>query len=338
MKVVVFEATEWERQAFERLGPAHAVSCHAEALGPQDVARYAEAEVITPFIRSDLSRAVLRQLPRLRLIATRSTGFDHIDLAFCAEAGITVCNVPDYGDPTVAEHVFALLLALSRHIVDAAERTRRGDFSSGGLSGFDLAGKTLGVIGAGRIGRRVIAIGRGFGMDAVAYDVRPEPEAAAALGFRYAPLAALLQAADIVTLHLPGGPDSHHLIGEGELALMKPGAVLINTSRGGVVDGAALVRALASGRLAGAGLDVVAEEGVLLEEAEIFRANAAAVSSERLRALLADHALISQPNVIVTPHIAYDTREAVARIAQTTIDNIAAFEAGAPRNLVAMPG
>jgi D-lactate dehydrogenase len=336
MKVVIFEATEWERQACQRLAPVHAVEYQGAPLSPGDVARYADADAIATFIRSDLSAAVLRQLPKLRLIATRSTGYDHIDLAYCAKAGVTVCNVPDYGDPTVAEHVFALLLALSRHIVEAAERTRRGDFAQGGLRGFDLAGKTLGVVGAGRIGRRVIAIGRGFDMAALACDPRPDPDAAAALGYRYASLGEVLESADVLTLHLPGGADTHHLIGEVEFARMKPGVVLINTSRGGVVDGAALVRALASGRLAGAGLDVVAEEGALVEEAEIFRADST-VSPERLRALLADHTLISQPNVIVTPHIAYDTREAVSRIIEVTIDNIVAFEAGAPRNVVAAP-
>lgn len=333
MKVVVFEATEWERQACQRLEPAHQVECLVEPLTGDCAARYADADAIATFIRSDLGSTVLRRLPKLRLIATRSTGFDHIDLDYCRQAGVTVCNVPDYGDPTVAEHVFALLLALSRHIVEAAERTRRGDFSQGGLRGFDLAGRTLGVVGAGRIGRRVIAIGKGFGMDVVAFDVRPDHEAARTLGFRYVDLGELLSLADVVTLHLPGGPETRHLIGEAELGRMKQGVVLINTSRGGVVDGAALVRALASGHLGAAGLDVVAEEGALAEEAEIFRADAA-VPPERLRALLADHTLISQPNVIVTPHVAYDTHEAVARIIETTLDNIIAFEAGSPRNVV----
>jgi D-lactate dehydrogenase len=336
MKIIVFEATEWERQAYRRLEPAHAVECLAEPLTGDCAARYADADAVTTFIRSDLSAAVLRQMPKLRLIATRSTGFDHIDLDYCRRAGVTVCNVPDYGDRTVAEHVFALLLAISRRIIEAAQRTRRGDFSQAGLRGVELAGKTLGVIGAGRIGRRVIEIGKGFGMEVVAFDARPDPEAARALGFRYVGLDALLAAADAVSLHLPGGAGSRHLIGEAQFALMKPGAVLINTSRGGVVDGAALVRALVSGRLGGAGLDVVAEEGSLVEEAEIFRADAA-VSAERLKALLADHTLISQPNVIVTPHIAYNTGEAVARISETTLDNIAAFDAGSPRNVVAAP-
>lgn len=334
MKIAVFEVAEWEHQACLRLQPPHIVECFKTPLTRAAALDHADAEIITTFIWSDLSADVLRQMPKLRLIATRSTGFDHIDLAYCRKAGVTVCNVPDYGDRTVAEHVFALLLALSRRIVDAAERTRRGDFSEAGLRGFDLAGKTLGVIGAGRIGRRVVAIGRGFGMNVMAFDLQPDPQAAAALGFRYVSLDELLAAADVVSLHLPGGTDSHHLIGAAELARMKPGAVLINTSRGGVVDTEALVAALASGHLDGAGLDVVAEEGVLREEAEIFRTEAA-VSAERLRVMLANHALLSRRNVIVTPHIAYDTREAVARIVETTLKNIAAFGAGAPCNVVA---
>ncbi|WP_394760785.1 hydroxyacid dehydrogenase [Phenylobacterium sp.] len=333
MKIVVFEVADWEQQACLGLQPPHIVECLEAPLTLATSGDHGDAEVIATFIGSDLSAGVLRRMPKLRLIATRSTGFDHIDLDYCRQAGVTVCNVPDYGDPTVAEHVFALLLALSRRIVEAAERTRRGDFSQAGLRGFDLAGKTLGVVGAGRIGRRVAAIGRGFGMEVIAFDPRPDPDAALALGFRYAPLDDLLAIADVVSLHLPGGADSHNMIGAPQLARMKPGGVLINTSRGGVVDGEALVRALASGHLAGAGLDVVAEEGALREEAEIFRAEAA-VSIERLRVLLADHALLGFSNVIITPHVAYDTREAVARIVETTVANIQAYARGAPQNVV----
>jgi D-lactate dehydrogenase len=333
MKVAVFEATEWEHRACLRLQPPHTVECLAERLSADIADRFFDTEIITTFIWSDLSAGVLRRLRKLRLIATRSTGFDHIDLDYCRLAGVTVCNVPDYGDHTVAEHAFALLLALSRRIVEAAERTRRGDFSQAGLRGFDLAGKTLGIVGAGRIGRRVAALGRGFGMRVIAFDPRPDANAVSTLGFNYVPLDELLARADVVTLHLPGGPATHHLIGASQLAQMKPGAVLINTSRGGVIDGAALVRALASDHLAGAGLDVVAEEGMLREEAEIFRSEAP-IPADRMRGLLADHALRGLPNVIITPHIAYDSREAVARIIDTTLANIAAFAAGAPQNVI----
>jgi D-lactate dehydrogenase len=333
MKIVVFEVTDWEHQACLRLQPAHVVHCLKAPLSAATAAAYADAEAVTTFIKSDLSAAALQQLPNLRLIVTRSTGFDHIDIAYCRKAGITVCNVPDYGDHTVAEHVFALLLALSRNIVEAVTRTRRGDFSTADLRGFDLAGKTLGVVGMGRIGRRVAAIARGFSMDVLAFDVRPDPDLGAALGFGFVSLDELLGRSDVVTLHVPGSVETRHLIGAREFDCMKPGAVLINTSRGGVVDPEALVRALASGHLAAAGLDVVAEERVLGDEAEIFRSEAQ-VSAERLRTLVANHALLSFPNVIVTPHIAYDTREAVERIIKTTLANIAAFAAGAPQNVV----
>lgn len=334
MKIVVYETEEWERAACLSLLPGHDLRCRDETLTQENVGIDGDAEAITTFIKSDLRGPTLRQMPDLKLIATRSTGYDHIDLDYCRAAGIAVCNVPDYGDHTVAEHAFALLLALTRHIVHAAERTRRGDFSQTGLRGVDLAGRTLGVIGAGRIGRRAITIGRGFGMEVLACDLRPDPSVAQALGFRYADLDEVLRGADVLTLHVPGGVGSSHLISDSEFAVMKPGALLVNTARGGVVDPEALVRALASGRLGGAALDVLPEESAIGDEAEIFRTGHPPVDPGSLRTILADHALLRFPNVIVTPHIAYDTREALERIVATTVANIEAFARGAPRNLV----
>lgn len=292
--------------------------------------------MVSTFIKSQVTADVLAELPNLKLVATRSTGYDHIDLEACGRRGVAVCNVPDYGDPTVAEHAFALLLAVSRRIVEAAARTRDGDFSMEGLRGFDLAGRTLGVVGAGRIGRRMLEIGRGFGMSTVAADPRQDLAAAARLGFRYLTLDELLERADVVSLHMPGGPATRDLISDAEFARMKVGAVLINTARGGVVNATALVRALESGHLAGAGLDVLAEEPLLREEAEIFRPDAD-IPAERLRDLVAANALIRRRDVIVTPHIAYDTQEALRRILATTLENIEAFAAGTPRNLVSAP-
>lgn len=333
MEIVVFEAEEWEAAACARLSPEHRLTCSREPLRAQGVEAFAQAEVISPFVQSDLSGDILRRLPHLRLIATRSTGFDHIDLDYCRDTGVTVCNVPDYGDHTVAEHTFALLLALCRRIPQAVDRTRRGDFSQQGLRGFELSGKTLGVIGTGRIGRRVVEIARGFGMRVVAFDKFPNPAAVQTLGLRYAPLPELLAACDVVTLHVPGG--SGLLLGEAEIAQMKPGAVLINTARGGVVDTAALGRAVAEGRLAGAALDVIAEERALRDEAETFRAEA--YDLERLRLMVADQALLRRPEVLITPHIAYDTEEAVRRIIETTLRNIEGFIRGAPQNVVQGP-
>ena len=334
MRVGVFETEEWEHAACLRLQPEHIVICRREPLGPGTTEADTDVEVVSTFVNSRLDASVLARFPKLRLVATRSTGYDHIDLGYCTERGITVCNVPDYGDSTVAEHTFALLLALSRHIVEAAGRTRRGDFSQAGLRGFDLAGKTLGVIGTGRIGRRAIAIARGFGMAVVAHDVRPDEAEAHRLGFVYADLDAVLAQADVVTVHVPANPATRHLLSDAAFTRLRRGAVLINTARGNLVDVAALVRALADGRLLAAGLDVLPEEPLIREEAQIFRTGWRR-DPDDMEALLADHVLLRMPNVLITPHIGYDTEEALRRIVETTLANIEAFARGTPRNVVA---
>jgi D-lactate dehydrogenase len=331
VNIVIFEAEDWERATCEQLALDHAVTFVGE---PASVdARFAEAEVISTFIDSRLDAATLAGFPKLRLIATRSTGYDHVDLEYCRAQGVSVCNVPDYGDPTVAEHAYALLLALARKIPDAVEHTRRGDFSQVGLRGFDLGGKTLGVVGTGQIGRRVIQIGKGFGMGVLAFDTSPDPVAAAEMGFRYVDFDTLIAECDVLTLHIPGGAATANLIGAEQFSRMKPTAVLVNTARGGVVDAEALIQALLTGQIAGAALDVLSQEPWLRDEAQVFR-SATPPAPEGLRALVASHALLKLPNVIVTPHVAYDTREAVMRIMDVTLANIEGFAAGAPRNLV----
>ncbi len=332
MRVVVFETEEWERQACLRLSGENSVACTHEALDLALAARYTDAEIVSPFVNSRLTADVLTQFGSLKLVATRSTGFDHIDIAYCRSRGITVCNVPDYGDFTVAEHVFALLLAISRNIPEAVERTRRGNFGQAGLRGFDLRGKTVGVIGTGRIGRRTIEIAKGFGMAVIAHDVKPDAHAAETLRFRYAELSEVLKTADVVTLHVPANPQTRGIISDPEFELMKTGAVLINTARGDVVDTAALVRALAGGKLRAAGLDVLPQEPVIREEAQVFRVGAR--NDYDLRALVANHVLLRFPNVIVTPHNAYNTDGAVSRIVETTLNNISAFIQGRPQNVI----
>lgn len=332
MKVAIFEVEEWEHEACLRLQPGHELTCTRDELNGGTAAQHADAEIVSTFVTSSLSSDVLAQMPNLKLIATRSTGFDHIDLDYCRERGITVCNVPSYGDVTVAEHVFALLLAISRHLVQPVERTRRGEFTQANLRGFDLRGRCLGVIGVGRIGRRVIEIAKGFGMEVVAFDARPDPAAAGELGYRYAELGEVVRVADVITLHVPANPSTNHLISDAEFAAMKPGAVLINTARGSVVDVAALIRALKDGNLYAAGLDVLPQEHLLRDEAEIFRSDGH--REEELRSLLASNVLLQFPNVIVTPHNAYNTVDAVRRIIETTVDNIDAFVRGSPQNIV----
>jgi D-lactate dehydrogenase len=333
MDIAVFETEEWERQAFLRLEPQHRVRCVAEELDARNAAGFSNAEIASPFVNSRLDASALSQFPKLKMIATRSTGYDHIDLNYCASHGITVSNVPDYGDSTVAEHVFALLLAVARKLVEATERTRRGWFTQTGLRGFELRDAVMGVVGTGRIGLRVIEIARGFGMNVLAYDLRPDEAAASRLNFTYASFDELLSNSDVVTLHVPATSGSVRLLSDREFSRMKPGAILINTARGHIVDVEALVRALADGKLRGAGLDVLPQEPLIREEAAIFHQKTVR-DAEDFKALVANHVLLRFPNVICTPHNAYNTEAALERIIATTLANIEAFARGAPQNVV----
>ncbi|HHX64044.1 MAG TPA: hydroxyacid dehydrogenase [Chloroflexi bacterium] len=332
MRVAIFEVEEWERETFRRLGPDYDVQFLKSAVTPANAAHYADADVISTFIYSDLSADVLEQLPNVKLIATRSTGYDHIDLATCEERGIIVCNVPRYGDNTVAEHVFGLLLAISHRLIESVDRTRRGDFSPEGLRGFDLQGKTLGVVGTGHIGRYVIEIAKGYRMNVVAFDARPDMSYAEEMGFRYVDMDELLFISDIITLHVPSTPATHHLLNEDAFARMKDGVVIINTARGDLIDGRALVGALADGKAAAAGLDVLAQEPLIREEAELLRS--VFHREHDLENLLVGHILLRMRNVIITPHTAFNTQEAIERILETTVDNIISFANGEPRNVI----
>ena len=241
--------------------------------------------------------------------------------------------MPDCGDATAAQHAFALLLALARNIVESVALTRRGGFSMAGTRGLELRDKVIAVVGTGRIGRRTIEIARGFGMRVVAFDQVQDAAAATRLGFTYGPLDEVLAQADVETLHVLSSPSTVGLIGERQFAAMKDRAILINTARGNVVDSEALVRALANGKLRAAGLDVLPQEPLIREEAEIFRQDKTVDASD-LKAPVANHVLLRFPNVLVTPHNAYNTDAALARIMETTIANIEGFAADRPINLV----
>ncbi|GBQ82707.1 D-isomer specific 2-hydroxyacid dehydrogenase [Gluconacetobacter johannae DSM 13595] len=335
MKISFFAANEAEVvAAAAALGPGFTVGSTALPLDAHIAGNYADSEIVSTFVGCTLSKAVLVQFPKLRLIAVRATGYDNVDLDYCMAHGIVVSTVPAYGDATVAEHAFALLLALSRHLVACVEATRRGEFGYVPARGFELRDKVLGVVGTGRIGRRAIEMAHGFGMKVVAFDAFPSAELKETPAFRYASLPELLSAADIVTLHVPATPETIGLIGDREFDQMKPGAMLINTARGQVVDTPALIRALASGRLGGAGLDVLPQEPLLRREDALFKAGTTETASV-LKDVVADHTLTSHPNVLVTPHNAYNTVEAFQRIMDTTLDNIRAFAGGAPANRVA---
>lgn len=333
MRAVFFETAPWERRYLKRAFGQQPLDVRltAEPLTEDTIRVAAGADVLSPFIYSTLTARLIRRLPRLRFVATRSTGFDHIDLAACRKRHIAVSNVPSYGENTVAEHTFALILALSRNIHKAYVKTIKGDFSLKGLQGFDVKGRTIGIIGGGHIGLHVIKIAKGFGMNVLVCDVRKNVFLSEVLDFSYVPLNVLLRRSDIVSLHVPYAALTHHLMNRDTFRMMRRGALLINTARGGLVDTDALVWALDQGIVGGAGLDVLEGEELVKEERQLLSKD---FSKEKLATVLKNHILLHRENVVITPHIAFDSREALQRILETTVSNIASWLSGAPINLV----
>ena len=332
MNIHYFSGEGWEEAYVKAKLPDEQITFHEGSLATFPDLTDPETEVLCTFIESHIGEAEMSRFPALKLIATRSTGFDHIDLAAAKAHGIAVANVPFYGENTVAEFAFALLLALSRRVIDADERVRAGAFSPTGLRGFDLAGKTIGIVGTGHIGAHVIRMAQGFGMKVVGFDAYPNEKLASTLHFSYLPLAELLATSDIITLHVPYNKETHHLINKGNVGAIKKGAYLINTARGAIVETEALVEGLKNNIIAGAALDVLEEEGDLADEAILL--TAPHPREGELKIALENHYLIEHPLVIVTPHLAFNTTEAVERILDTTIENIQSFRAGSPTNVV----
>ncbi len=332
MKIAFFETEDWERMALERALGEHHLSFSSQPLTAETAEGLPDTEILSPFVYSRVTSDVLAHFPYLRLIATRSTGYDHIDLSYCQKRSITVCNVPAYGINTIAEHTFALILALSRKLIPSVERTRRGDFTLEGLRGFSLAGKTLGVVGLGHIGTRVVELACAFHMHVVVHTRHPDPAKGNALGITFVDLPTLLSSSDIVTVHVPLTDETTHLVNRENVRLMKKGSYLINTSRGAIVDTEALVWALEQGILAGAGLDVLEEECVLKEERQLLTAEF--LKECNLKTQLLNHVLLTKGTVIITPHNAFNSHEALQEIIETTIENIRAFIAGKPKHLV----
>lgn len=327
MKIVFFDVMPGEHEALSaHLPSGHDAEFFESPLTEQNAGAARGAQIVSVFVKSELRRQLIDRLPDLKLIATRSMGYDHIDVDYAKSKGIRVNNVSTYASHPVAEFTFALLLCLVRRIYPAYNQLREGmDFDQRGLRGFNLFGKTLGVAGTGRIGKNVVTIAKGFGMDIVAFDAFPDEAFAAAQGFRYVTLDELISQSDVITLHVPYGKDTHHLIGAPQFARMKEGVVLINTARGEVVDTLALVAALTNGTVWGAGLDVLEDERVLVHEADAVAANRPDVNYELLTA---NHILIDLPNVIVTPHIAYETVQAMHEIERATAETISNFIEG----------
>jgi D-lactate dehydrogenase len=329
-KTVFFEVEAWEKDFLEKHSDKEMVLV-SDPLTPQTAEKYADAEIISTFIYSQVNKESLSKMPHVKYVTTRSTGFDHIDVKYCQEKDIVVSNVPSYGVHTVAEHTFTLMLALAKKLIPSVEQTRRGNFSLDGLEGIDLNGKTLGVIGAGKIGTMVIHLARAFGMHVLVYTRHPQSSENHNVEF-LTKLEDLLGRSDFVTLHLPLTPETKHFINKKNITSIKKGAYLINTARGGLVETEALLDALANKHLSGAGLDVLEDECDIREERELLSSEF--LKSCDLKTQLMQHLLIDRDDVLVTPHKAFDTKEAVEEILETTMNNIKHFIDGKPQNIV----
>lgn len=283
--------------------------------GEQLIAACKGAKVVSSFIHTQWTAEVLQALPDLQLLCTRSVGYNHIDLSTCEKQGITVCNVPDYGSHVIAEHVFALLLSKVRHISEGDARVESGEFDYHGLRGVSLRGKTIGIVGTGKIGRKVAQIAHGFGMNILAVDMCRVMELEDILQVQYVELDELLQKSDIVTLHIPATKETTHMLNADAITHMKDGAILINTARGELIDSQALLDALHTGKIQYALLDVLEHEMNFSENKE----------------------LISHPNVVVTPHIAFYAEESMTNMYEDCFGSIRSFMAGEKPEHVVKP-
>ena len=330
MKIAYVTPNEGEKEVVTNLLSEHEVVFHDEAIFNEVPEALKDAEVVSLFVNSKLTAAMIDSMPNLQVIALRSMGFDHVDVAHAAERGIRVGYVPRYGAQTVAEHAFTLILSLSRKVPQMYDLLRReGSLDVAAHEGFDLCGKTIGVLGTGNIGKRSCEIARGFRMNVLAFDLYPDEEFAAQHGVTYADLDAVLAQSDVITLHIPATPENHHLLNEETLAKVKPGAYIINTARGTLVDTVALLHALKSGHIAGAGLDVFEGEEYLKDEMKLLDPELKA-DLDTFKAFAAEHELLDMPNVIMTPHMAFNTKEAKLEITETTIENIKTALVGEP--------
>ncbi|KKT86891.1 MAG: D-isomer specific 2-hydroxyacid dehydrogenase NAD-binding protein [Candidatus Moranbacteria bacterium GW2011_GWC2_45_10] len=292
MKIAIFEVQKWKQEFLKAELAGHEVEFFEEPLSEENVEKAKDAEAISVFIYSKVKKDIIEKLPKLKFIATQSTGFDHIDVEFCKEKGIGVANVPHYGENTVAEHTFALILALSRNVHKSYLRTNSGDFSIEGLL-------------------HVIRMAKGFGMHVKAYDVQTDNFLSEVLHFEYASLDEVLSTSDIVSLHVPYNKNTHHLINKENIKKMKKGALLINTARGGAVDTDALFDALDEGH--------IGDEKQMLYYKE---------DNDKLRELVRNEQILKRDNVVFTPHIAFYSQEALERILNATAENLKGFSEG----------
>lgn len=321
MKVLFYSSRDYDREFFQFSNQSyqHQLRFIEASLSLETVDRVQDENAICVFVNDVLDRETVFKLSAagIKLVALRCAGYDNVDLQAAHEAGLRLVHVPAYSPNAVAEHSLALMLALNRKIPQARERLKKGDFSLDGLLGFDFAGRTLGIVGTGRIGSIVARIALAMGMKVLACDRYENPDCQK-MGVVYVPLDRLYKEADVISLHCPLSPDTNHLINRDSIKKMKPGVMLINTSRGAVLDSCAVIEGLESGQIAYLGMDVYEYESKLF-----FRDLSCAVIDDDIFKTLASH-----PNVLMTAHQAFFTSDALKKIADTSLQSLSQFEQG----------
>ena len=337
MKIVCFDVKDYEQEKLKTLSEIFDEvilledSFHLNF--EQNLPQIENADVISVFVNSRVFADKLKDLPALKLIATRSTGFSHIDVDYCKSNNIQIVTVPDYGDVTVAEYAMGLLFTLSKKIILSSSNLKNNIIEPGNYYGFDLFGKTVGVIGTGAIGRQFCRIASGIGMKVLAYDIYPNKELEEKYNIKFVSLDELLANSDIISVHVPSTKDNIYFLDKKEFEKMKDGVVIINTARGEIINTHSLYNALQAGKVAAAGLDVLECEDILTNQ-DVFFQRDECKNINCLHKTLLNHRLLTMPNVIVTPHVAYDTKEAIGRILDTTINNIKGFFSGKIQNII----
>jgi len=321
MKLAFFEVEDWqEKYLKEKLkNKNYSVKFFEEDISLKRVKKIKDIDGLGIFIYSQITKEILDELPKLKFIVTMSTGYEHIDINECKKRGIKVCNVPYYGENTVAEHTIGLMLSLSKKIPPSIDRVKKGNFDIEGLEGFDLNGKTLGIIGCGHIGMHVLKIAQAIGMKALVHTRTCDMKIARKHNFRYVSLNELFSSSDVISFHVPLNPATKHMLNMKNIGKIKNGAYVINTSRGGLIETNALIYGLDKGIISGVALDVLEDEENLKEERHLSKKH---YSFRERRMLRSNHKLLKSRDVLITPHTAFFTREARQRILDTTINNI----------------
>jgi len=311
MKILFLDSDDLIERIAKRSLAKHELFFDERSLNEDVASEYSDVDILSTFVGIKITKGIIDRMPKLKMIATRSTGVDHIDVGYSKKRGVTVSNIPKYGAHPVAEHVFALLLAGLRNIPEASRSVKEGEWQTTGFEGKLIHGKTFGVLGTGFIGMNVCRIARGFGANVIAYDIVKREKDAKEIGFDYVSLDELLKRSDIISVNLPLTEETRHLINEKTIKQMKDGVIIINTGRGAIIDQNALVRALKTKKVSFACLDVLEEEPPKKNEE-----------------------IINFENVLITPHIAWNTDESKLFIAEKTVENIIDFIKGRPTNVV----